>query len=134
MAFFSVCRLCDSAGDPTDRGFVVIAAGSSSDVVCSTVRTVATNQVYGTYAMVGLGFIPGTRGNTSLQNGNTRAFPAFGYGPEMLPIIGLSLVVATEFSFGATFAVALVGSTNRTYLTLRQAVQSNSVGLAMIWE
>lgn len=151
---FSICRSCESNGDPDGLGFSVYAYGSASTNAVEQLQTRRSDNTWSTFITATSGaptaFIPTDSTAPSFVGSDAQVILHFGAFPRIQPITGLLCVKASEFGEDSTFTAAPVGTTLRTFLVLGQRYSGNGGGafcygynngnaatgwtLAMIWE
>jgi hypothetical protein len=154
-SFFSICRTCDTNGDPNDLGFSVYGYGSSSTSGQNEqVQFRRSDNTWSGFAGSGsnsaTALIPGPATAASFVGADAQVVLHFGAFPRIQPIHGLLAVKTSEFGADSTFTAAPVGATTRTYVVLGSTYFGNGAGsftqgfgntvaatgwtLAMIWE
>lgn len=132
--FFS--RSVDAAGVPTALGCYILFMGMPYQYL----RFAATAATYPARSAAGQlpCIVPG-QPSSSLVGSDNQAYLHWMAIPEVLPVLFLCTVIATEATAGSTFAATLVGSTSHMYVSLvgSGAADSSAGGgyaLAAIWE
>jgi hypothetical protein len=140
-------RTCDSAGDPTATGGIVIWGTGSAGAFTATqaLRFAATAAAYTAQTVIGstaLGICPQTPAATVVGS-DIQAMMGWTITPRIAPLFGLCGVLDAEVTTGNTFTTTLVGSTPRTYIGLSTAAGPFGAGnasnpgqpkVAMLWE
>jgi hypothetical protein len=142
-AFFAVSRTTDANGAVTSDGACVywMAAGNTLGAVARhqalnfTTNTARTATSDGSY-----GYVPGSLTN-SLVGADFQAFVNWAAYPAVRPTMGVVTVIRAELAAPVytTFQTAVVGSTQRTYISLGNAIHgavsgNTTYNLAMLFE
>lgn len=124
---FIIQRTCNADGTPNSKGCQLITnrASNNTSVYIRNWRFESTAAVYTADTAGWLGLVPQNVTDSSLQNLDKQIYATWGNFPDVRPMFGTAICVATEFSLGTTMSVAMVGSTARTYI----AGGTNALGL-----
>lgn len=141
---FYLCRTCDNSGAATGEGFWLGCANANLSVVMSRVTSVdAVNNVVITTtdpASCQSALVPmGLSASSMTAAGDLQAFQCFGAFRKVFPLVGVCAVITAEGTDGATFSVAMVGTTPRTYIVNGTQYSGNPTAgnfayYAMLWE
>jgi len=130
-------RTCDGDGTLNGKGahlFFRTATTHSYATLRYESTAVASTVAADGYA----GFVPASKTDSSLQNGDKQIFLHWGLFPDMRPLWATGVYVVTEFTLLSTLSVALVGATPHTYLTVLVTAYANAnsatYGLCMLYE
>lgn len=117
VAFFSVARMCDAAGDPTNVGFHFTYSAGGSSTASLARKSYVTAEIDDTNAVC---LFPG--GNTTtLVGADVQLMRHFGYQPTIRCVPFYLGFLNAEIGNEATFTATPVGVTSRTYLALGNA-------------
>lgn len=130
-------RTCDGDGTPNGKGAHLMFR-TLTTFSYATIRYEATAVASAVVADGYAGYVPHGMTSSLLQGGDKQIFLHWGVFPDMRPLWGTGVYVASEFTLGTTISVALVGASAHTYITLVTAAYANAnsanYGLAMLWE
>lgn len=141
LGLMVIGKTVDGAGAATTTGFGILRVVSSSAALSfQSVRIVATAVTY--TDSNNSTCIPGTPSSSTASSGAFQAYEIWMNVPDVQPFNWANVVLISEAAKGATFTVAMTGTTARTYLSIGQinasaGVAAYTVGTysyAMIWE
>jgi len=113
-AFFSVARMCDAAGDPTDVGFhFLFSAGGSSSAPLNR-KSYVTTEVND---VANVCLFPGGD-TTTIVGSDVQVMRHFGFQPTIRCVPFYLGYLVSEIGNEATFVATPVGVTSRTYIAL----------------
>lgn len=144
-AFFAIAPTTNANGVRTNDGFTFYWRHSATSGVAAVVQALNPTGIGGMFSYWGPVSTVGDyclvpHGITSSLVGvDSQAFAHWTAMPRIYPVMQLCTVLSTEVPTNSTFNVALVGSTERTYLALDNSMNGTTVGtttfkLAMLWE
>jgi hypothetical protein len=120
--FFAVCRTVDADGDPDARGVIIVwgnSTGSNNQTQALQFPSAFAWTVQSTLGLTALAINPQMSTASTLVSGDTQAYLGWTICPEVAPVVGVIGVIGNELAANNTFTVTPVGSTARTYISLK---------------
>lgn len=143
FAFFAVSRTHDTAGAATGNGFFVLWGATTNTIVCSS-QSVRTTATAATYTASNIYTCVPAQPAGSMVGADYQVYPVMGIWPRVYVLPTLATIVSSEVPAGTTFQVAMVGSTNRTLISVNSGFRCvvvgtgpgaiGTYGIAMLWE
>lgn len=143
-ALFVVARTHDASGAPTATGAIVyfgVTNMVTNRIITQSLRFAATASAYA-YSDV-YSIVPG-QVSSSVVGSNPQVFAHFGISPEVWTVPTMATVLLSEVPQFSSFPVAMVGSTQRTLLSLGASMKpvvtsvgpgsATTYGFAMLYE
>lgn len=112
---FFICRTCDADGTPNSKGAVVV--WFSGGVLSQSLRFEAAAAARTKETAACMCVFP-QQITTGAVGANLQAFMCWCAMPDVRPIFGMCGIITANHGTSASFSVALVGTTARTYLAL----------------
>lgn len=137
-AIMCVTRTSDSAGADSGDGIAFYYGITRTSALSQQPISFLTSTAYTAHTQYSLRV--GAVTSSSFGGSNFQVYKHFTITPQCTPLIGIASVLTAELGAGATFSLALVGATARTYLGLNTAQtgmsadSSTAMGMAILWE